>query len=236
MDSGSEDGSFPNGCINSIDEELKPSPLFMSQNGYHVVNAEDEEEALIKLIHQEPEDDPGFAVLEAFPAPPMSAGICSNIKTCLKNTFKRPRYLLANIVYIFYATMVVTIDHWGLKDNATVQSSMYTSLNVIHIFNACQYIYMWKAFGVPYISFLVVPDYLNITEGSIYLVSSTLYFYEDVSGVLTSVHYLETVASIVELISATGWFWQWYKTYDRLPGMTVSTTIIITKTTKTAQF
>lgn len=127
-------------------------------------------------------------------------------------------YMAAALAYLVYAIGIILMDY-PFYD---MDFGNYVSVvsNSIHLINALHWVYiMRRCYTCSWADVLIIPDYLNVVEASLYLYSSRLYFISqdnyDPTTILT--HYLETAAAVVELFAAVGWAWQWYVLVQRFP-------------------
>jgi len=89
----------------------------------------------------------------------------------------RSPYLLANIVYVIYAIIIINIDvNEATIPTATI-NSMYIGANLIHLTNGMMYMWVWyhEGFRGKMLAVLLVPEFLNLCEASLYISSSTYY-------------------------------------------------------------
>ncbi len=109
---------------------------------------------------------------------------------------------------------------------------IYLATGCIHVFNALQYAIVWLLLDNPktgnrftVFDAVMVPEYLNIIEASIYLLNAQLYNLEVISGPnayadpwTLRIHKLELGAAGIELFAAFAWVMVWVYTYPRVPG------------------
>jgi len=155
----------------------------------------------------------------------------------------RSPYLLANLVYFAYTCIIIDVD---LNPNYPIEriNGEYLGANIIHLCNAMLYIWVWIHEGFSITSVIMIPEFLNIMEASLYISSSTYYpleTYEWVSvyptfngtvnynsdnvnytwvndPITSDVQNIEITASIIELFASFGWCITWYMTFQRVPG------------------
>jgi hypothetical protein len=85
------------------------------------------------------------------------------------------------------------------------------------LLNAFQYIYAWFPLGYGLLSWVMIPEYLNVIGAGIYLAGAARYNSAMYSEATThDIHVLETIASSVEVLAAFGWVVVWWYTY--MPG------------------
>lgn len=147
-------------------------------------------------------------------------------KKAWKGTFRSP-YVCANFVYMIYAALILTIDyHQPYWDHDKI-NKFYVIAAVVHVVNAFMYIWVWKNEGYPLCHKIMIPEFLNILEASLYMCTAMMYGHERYDGdqndaatdpVLRDVQKIEMAASCVELLAACGWATTWYMTYPRQPG------------------
>jgi len=156
-------------------------------------------------------------------------------KKAWKGTWRSP-YVCANFVYVIYAALILTIDlHLQVWDHQ-MMNKFYIAAAVVHVVNALMYIWVWRCEGYPFLHRIMIPEFLNVIEASLYMVTAMMYSHErydnnvsstDVQDtiptvgddpVLRDVQRIEMVASCVELLAACGWATTWYITYPRIPG------------------
>jgi len=108
----------------------------------------------------------------------------------------------------------------------TPLNRQYIAASSVHILNGIMYGLVW----VPYFRahpdltrtrkfFLLLPEFLNIIEASIYVKSASIY--GEAYGTCQSydcelfqeMHNYETVAASLEMIASFGWLWSWYVSY-----------------------
>lgn len=180
-------------------------------------------------------------------APPPSAwrrgavldNISGRLYHCLLVSVKN-RYLWANVVYLIYASGILYVDlvaypaYTAILAKETAAGSttpgadaqlayvnrLYLGFAVIHLLNSLMYIVSWWPSGYTWMDWVMIPEYLNVIEASLYLASSTLYPQTgDIFGSTTlTVHQLEVSAAVVELCAALGWYVTWWGTYPRKLG------------------
>jgi len=176
-------------------------------------------------------------------APPTDLFVSIGFGNALQRTWRSP-YIYANIVYIAYAALILTVDAHPDLDISTT-NDLFMAAAVVHLVNACMYIWVWLDAGYSLRNPLLIADYLNILEAILYLITACMYRYEKNSEdespyasssssssdysfsesfgdpadpVLDAVHCIELVAAIVQLFAACGWVTQWYLTYQRVTG------------------
>jgi hypothetical protein len=145
----------------------------------------------------------------------------------LKSSF----YFKSNVVYMIYSIGMLLIDYCGW--NLDIQNLCYLLFGVIHLCNAVMYLYVWIEAKQPIFTWFVLADWLNVLGALLYLISACLYPYEytsdddqaDYTLQFTIVRYLELFASLIEVIAALGWNYQWYAVYIEEYFITPETTI-----------
>jgi len=113
----------------------------------------------------------------------------------------------------------------------TPLNRQYIAASSVHILNGVMYGLVWIPYfkAHPYDSkkrrfFLLLPEFLNICEASLYVKSASLYgtAYATCQSphcdLYLEMHIYETIAATLEMIASFGWFWSWYVTYHRGPG------------------
>jgi len=147
-------------------------------------------------------------------------------KKAWKGTFRSP-YVFANFVYVIYAALILIIDYHQHIWSHTLINKFYVAAAVVHVVNAFMYIWVWKTEGYPICHKIIIPEFLNVIEASLYMCTALMYSHEHFDGgeqnaatdpVLRDVQRIEMVASSVELLAAIGWGTTWYITYPRIPG------------------
>jgi len=146
-------------------------------------------------------------------------------RSAWKRSLKSP-YLFSNFVYMIYAALILTIDMHKDEWSMETINHVFIVAAVVHVVNACMYIWVWMDSGYPFRHRVMIPELLNIAESSLYLVSASMYSFENADGdnmahmdpVLRRVQRIELVAAILELMAAFGWVITWYMTYPRAPG------------------
>lgn len=132
---------------------------------------------------------------------------------------KNSLYFKSNIVYMIYSIGMILIGQcgWGLN----TQNLNYLIFGVVHLINATMYIFVWIDVERDIFTFFVLADWLNVFGALLYLITAILYPYEyksdddgaDYAIEFYIVRYLELIASIVEVIAAFGWNYQWFILY-----------------------
>jgi len=134
------------------------------------------------------------------------------------------RYMFANIVYLVYAIGILIIDY-NLTLNSNVPLSdinnFYLGLGVLHLCSAVLYLWSWKYFS--WIHIIMIPEYLNMVEASLYITSASMYndenpYYYTTDLVTLNVHRIELTAALVEFFASIGWIITWWMAYERVPG------------------
>jgi len=94
----------------------------------------------------------------------------------LKRSLRSP-YLLANIVYVIYTALIIDIDVNVLTIPEEQLNNMYIAANCIHLTNGMMYMWVWwhEGFRGKMLGILLVPEFLNLMEASLYITSSTFY-------------------------------------------------------------
>jgi len=108
--------------------------------------------------------------------PPKDLYQTIGFKDALKRTYTSP-YVYANAVYIVYAAIILSIDlnpQWDLW----YINNMFVGAAVVHVVNACMYIYVWLDAGYPLVHRIMIPEFLNILEASLYMATASMYGYE----------------------------------------------------------
>ncbi|CAF1408967.1 unnamed protein product [Adineta ricciae] len=165
--------------------------------------------------------------------------IKKRVPICFKKTIHN-RYFLANFVYLLYAIgiMIIDYDPWIngsaepevfvnvsnetsteiTEEGVSIVNKMYLGLAIVHMISAALYWWAWK--DHCWNDVIMIPEYLNLVEASLYLWSAVWYQNEDgLYGPYTlALHKLETVAAFVELFASFGWIMSWYRTYTRALG------------------
>jgi hypothetical protein len=140
-------------------------------------------------------------------------------------------YFKSNVVYMIYSICMLLIDYSGW--NLEIQNLNYLIFGLIHVCNAVMYLYVWMEAKQPIFTWFVLADWLNVFGALLYLISAFLYPYEytsdddnaDYTIHFTAVRYLELFASLIEVIAAFGWNYQWYAVYIEEYQTTPETTI-----------
>jgi len=81
------------------------------------------------------------------------------------------------MVYIIYAALILSIDlhpDWDIK----YVDNMFVGAAVVHVINAFMYIWVWLDAGFPLRHRIMIPEFLNIIEASLYLATASMYGYE----------------------------------------------------------
>lgn len=79
----------------------------------------------------------------------------------------RNKYLLANVVYFFYAFGMIAIDYGNLE--IQLINKLYYFFGYIHLINACMYIWSWE--DRYWTDVVMIPEYLNVCGAILYLYS-----------------------------------------------------------------
>jgi len=173
--------------------------------------------------------------------PPTDLFATSGFGEASRRTIRSP-YFYANIVYLIYASLILVADaHHDLSKETVNQ--LFLAAGIVHVVNAAMYCYVWIDAGYSVCNPILIPDYMNILEALLYLTSACMYPYENspeapttsssstsssspssssssggADPVLLTIHAIELVAAVVQLVAAIGWVTQWYLTYQRVPG------------------
>jgi hypothetical protein len=123
----------------------------------------------------------------------------------------RSRYLLPNIMYLFYAAGILYIDYFQYFGyTLTEANDMFLGWGAVHFISAI--LYAWSWYGRRWNEIVLFPEYLNIIGAILYLVSASMYQYGDPSvypytaaEANMKIHYLEATASGIEVCAAFGW-------------------------------
>jgi len=94
----------------------------------------------------------------------------------LNHSIRSP-YIFANIIYVLYAILIINIDlHENVWSTQTI-NAMYMGANVVHLTNAFMYMWVWRheGFRGRRFALLLVPEFLNCIEASLYITSSSFY-------------------------------------------------------------
>lgn len=168
-----------------------------------------------------------------------ASAACAGLPAGARDALRRSatsRYMLANVTYVVYTFVILYVDLVAQpnvnaalaprkrdRDDALVERTykalydLYKAAAWIHLVNALQYVWAWVPSGFGVISWVQVPEYLNVVGAALYL--HTAYLYESVGGNFDAetlqVHYFETAASAIELVAAVGWCVTWWWTYPR---------------------
>jgi len=108
----------------------------------------------------------------------------------------------------------------------------YLGSAIIHLFNSLQYVHMWFRLKDPRTkkfynlgNAVLVPEFFNVLEAMLYIVSASYYFQYQVTGAnafldpnTLMVQKLEMAASTFALVASLGWWYSWWVTYSRGPG------------------
>lgn len=107
----------------------------------------------------------------------------------------------------------------------------FISASIIHVVNGIMFAFYWLPYFKkhPETSYcqrglLLLPEFLNIIEASLYIKSASLYgdasqYCDDYTCSLkVEMHNLETAASVLEFFASLGWFYSWYTTFPRGSG------------------
>jgi hypothetical protein len=131
----------------------------------------------------------------------------------------RSAYVKANILYIIYSVGMICINYldWSLD----VQNLNYLIFGLVHLANAVMYLWVWVDSGRDIFTWFVLADWLNVLGALLYLTTAIMYPMEytsdddgaDYTIVFYVVRYLELLASLIEVIAAFGWNYQWYAVY-----------------------
>lgn len=98
-------------------------------------------------------------------------------------------------------------------------NAVYVVAGIIHLVNAVQYIYAWFPLGFGLLSWVMIPEYLNVLGAGLYLVSASKYDAAQNDEALTrQIHQIETASSLIEVFAAFGWTAVWWYTYVRGSG------------------
>jgi hypothetical protein len=107
----------------------------------------------------------------------------------------------------------------------------FIAASIIHVTNGVMFALYW----VPYFKkhpetplwrrvLLLVPEFLNIIEASLYIKSASMYGVASQTcrdytcDMKLEMHKLETIASVLEMFASIGWFYSWYTTFPPGPG------------------
>jgi hypothetical protein len=125
------------------------------------------------------------------------------------------KYFYAMLIYLAYATAMVTNNYLGTEDR---ENTVYVFFGIVHVFDAILFLVSWEDKLLTDIE--TWPEHLNIIGSLLYLWSSTTYsnLYDvatDGNISLSSDFYrcrqLELAASILEVFAAAGWIYVWHK-------------------------
>eukprot|EP00299_Pterocystis_sp_00344_P010950 c5027_g1_i1.p1 GENE.c5027_g1_i1~~c5027_g1_i1.p1 ORF type:complete len:290 (+),score=34.58 c5027_g1_i1:39-872(+) len=148
---------------------------------------------------------------------------------------KRSHYFWGCVVYLIYASGILIIDYYPWTTSESEGSAgdhprQWSAVNVqflcwgfVHLVNAFQFLFAWMQVGIPAMSTVCIPEYLNMLEALLYIYSA--FNYPSVSNLeyddprIIHIHHIELSAAIIEIFAAIGWCITWWWTYNRtLPG------------------
>lgn len=147
-------------------------------------------------------------------------------------------YFKANVIYMIYSIGMLLINYsgWSLE----IQNLNYLLFGLIHVCNAMMYLYVWVDCQQDIFTWFVLADWLNVIGALLYLITAFLYPYEygnenkdgekddddeNYTSLFILVRYLELFASLIEVIAAFGWNYQWYAVYIEEYSTSKETTI-----------
>jgi len=117
----------------------------------------------------------------------------------------------------------------------TPVNRQFIAASSVHVFNGVMFGLVWVPYFIehPELSMtfrllLLLPEFLNICEASLYIKSATLYGEAAETcanltcDLYTDIHRYETSAAFLEMFASFGWFWSWYVTYLPGPGRGIS--------------
>ena len=81
----------------------------------------------------------------------------------------------------------------------------FQGFGVVHVLTALLYVYAWR--DRSWFDVILIPEYLNNVEASLYLWSAIWYSRQDTLGsyYTLQVHKIEMAAATVELVACIGW-------------------------------
>jgi len=102
------------------------------------------------------------------------------------------------------------------RQNVASINAVYIIAGIIHLLNAVQYIYAWFPLGYGLLTWVMVPEYLNVAGAALYLAAASQYNQAYSSEAARSrIHVIETIASAIEVGAAFGWTAVWWVTHAR---------------------
>ena len=133
------------------------------------------------------------------------------------------RYFWASAVYLAYAIAICYADSIA-GDDLLYSNSLYYIFGYVHLIDAILYLISWDSWWIEgiYMSYEVIPDYLNVICSCLYIYSASLYneFYlndDDYTVIFSSqfysAHYAEFAAAVFEFIAALLWIHVSYLTF-----------------------
>jgi hypothetical protein len=136
---------------------------------------------------------------------------------CL-NKLLHSRYMLANLIYLFYSIGVLIISFQSTANETATSLDLDQRLNnnplsnlyylmfaIVHLLSAFLYWWAWR--DRSWLDVVMIPEYLNHLAAGLYLWSACWYSKQDTLGgyYTLAVHRIEMTAATIELIASFGW-------------------------------
>ena len=140
------------------------------------------------------------------------------------NQILKSRYILANIIYLWYSIGILFLNFHPIFDGSTKlieinsdhpldqpvninphANRFYIFLALVHLMSAFFYWWAWR--DRSSLDIVMIPEYLNHIAAGLYLWSALWYSKQDTLGgfYTLAVHRIELTAAIIEVIAAFGW-------------------------------